>query len=225
MIIKSLKIKGFKVFEDEFYIEFDDKKTIIQGENFQGKTTVGEAICWCLLGTNLFGSDKIANIINQKCDTASCELKFLDNDKQEHTIIRCKGKENMVVLDGKIANAEILSKFYYEKKVFLSVYNSYYFSSLKPIEQRDLLRGVLPTIDYRDAFNLLTQSEREILVEPRMDLNGFIKNARDEVKELNKEQINLEGRKQYAKTIANSNIGTEKQFEKEEILESLQKEY
>ena len=58
-----------------------------------------------------------------------------------------------------------------------------------------------------------------------MDLNGFIKNARDEVKELNKEQINLEGRKQYAKTIANSNIGTEKQFEKEEILESLQKEY
>ena len=225
MIIKSLKIKGFKVFEDEFYIEFDDKKTIIQGENFQGKTTVGEAICWCLLGTNLFGSDKIANIINKKCDTASCELKFLDNDMQEHTIIRCKGKENMVVLDGKIANAEILSKFYYEKKVFLSVYNSYYFSSLKPIEQRDLLRGVLPTIDYRDAFNLLTQSEREILVEPRMDLNGFIKNARDEVKELNKEQINLEGRKQYAKTIANSNIGTEKQFEKEEILETLQKEY
>ena len=90
MIIKSLKIKGFKVFEDEFYIEFDDKKTIIQGENFQGKTSVGEAICWCLLGTNLFGSDKIANIINKKCDTASCELKFLDNDMQEHTIIRCR---------------------------------------------------------------------------------------------------------------------------------------
>ena len=130
MIIKSLKIKGFKVFEDEFYIEFDDKKTIIQGENFQGKTSIGEAICWCLLGCNLFGNDKTANIINENSREAYCELKFEDNEGIEHTIIRIKGRENIVALDGRQATVEMLSKFYFNKKVFLSIYNPYYFSSL-----------------------------------------------------------------------------------------------
>lgn len=225
MIIKSLKIRGFKGFENEYYVEFNDKKTVIEGENFKGKTSIGEAICWCFLGTNLFGNDKTINIINKNSNTACCELNFIDNDGMEHTIIRSKGKENIAILDGKKASVEILSKFYYEKKVFLSVYNPYYFSSLEPKDQRELLRGILPTIDYRDAFNLLSQSEREILVEPRMDLNGFIKNARTEIKELDKEESNLEGKRQYANSIVVSHIGEEKNFEQEGMLAALEREY
>ncbi len=225
MIIKSLKIRGFKGFEKEFYIEFNENKTIIEGENYQGKTSIGEAITWCLLGTNLFGNDKTINIINKNSNTACCELKFLDNEKKEHIIIRSKGKENIVVLDGRKANAEILSNYYYNKKIFLSIFNPYYFSSLEPREQRELLRSVLPIIDYRDAFNLLSQSEREILVEPRINLNDFIKNARDDLKELEKEKNNYEGRKEYANSIANSYIPTEKFFQHEKILDSLEREY
>mgnify|MGYP003302315934 FL=1 len=225
MIIKSIRIKGFKGFKDEYYIEFDDKQTIIEGENFQGKTSIGEAICWCFLGTNLFGNDKTINIINNSSNTAYCELKFLDNDMQEHTIVRSKGKENIVVLDGQKASVEILSKFYYEKKVFLSVYNPYYFSSLEPKEQRELLRSILPNIDYRAAFNLLSQTEREILVEPRMDLNGFIKSAREELKGLSKDESNLEGKRQYANSIVVSHIGEEKEFEQEGMLAALEREY
>lgn len=225
MIIKSIKMKGFKCFKDECFIEFNKERTIIEADNFQGKTSIGEAICWCLLGTNLFGNDKTINIINNNSRTAYCELKFVDNNLIEHTLIRMKGAENIVLLDGKKVNAEILSQYYYNKKVFLSIYNPYYFSALEPKEQRDLLRQILPTIDYRDAFNLLSQNEREILVEPRIDLNGFIKNARQELKELEKEQENLEGKKQYANSIINLEIGEEQKFYHEGMLMALKQEY
>ena len=76
MKIKSLRIKGFKGFKDEYFLEFDEEETTIIGENFQGKTSIGEAICWCLLGCNLFGNDKTANIINEKSHTAYGELIF-----------------------------------------------------------------------------------------------------------------------------------------------------
>lgn len=225
MIIKSLKIKGFKGFKDEICIEFNDKETIIEGENYQGKTSIGEAICFCFLGTNLFGNDKIVNIINNDSTSSYCELKFLDNNGNEHTIIRTKGKEPICLLDGKKANNEILSKFYYEKKVFLSIYNPYYFSNLEPKEQRELLRGILPNIDYITGFELLSRREQEILVEPRVDINGFIKNARDEIKQLNSEENNFEGKRQYAASIVNAIVKEEKVFDKDNLLNILETQY
>lgn len=225
MIIKSLIIKGFKGFENEYHIDFNEDTTIIEGENFQGKTSIGEAICWCFLGCNLFGNDKTVNIINNNSSTAYCELEFLDNDGIIHKLIRCKGKENIVILDGKKATVEILSKFYGEKKIFLSVYNPYYFSSLEPKDQRELLRGILPSIDYKEAFEMLSPSEREILIEPRIDINGFIKEARDDIKSLEKEEDSLEGKIQYARSIAATVVGDEKNFKKDYVLQCLERDY
>ena len=65
MIIKNLIIKGFKGFEEEYHIDFDKDMTLIEGDNFQGKTSIGEAICWTFLGCNLFGNDKTVNVINK----------------------------------------------------------------------------------------------------------------------------------------------------------------
>ena len=225
MVIKSLVIKGFKGFYDEYSIDFDKEQTIIEGENFQGKTTIGEAICWCFLGCNLFGNEKTANLINKNSDTAYCKLTFLDNDNIEHVIYRSKGKENSVILDNHKADIEMLSKFYYSKKIFLSVYNPYYFNSLEPREQRDLLRGILPPINYTEAFELLDQSEKDILVQPRMDLNQFMTNARSDIKELEKEENNFLGRIQYANSVINTSLEKEKVFSNEEYLKSLEKEY
>lgn len=225
MIIKSLRMKGFKGFEQEYSLNFNDKENIIEGENYLGKTTIGEAICWCLIGCNLFGNDKTANLINDNSATAYCELCFLDNENKVHTVIRCKGKENNVILDGHKADLEMLSKFYYSKKIFLSIYNPYYFSSLEPKEQRELLKSILPIINYRDAFDMLSQEEQEILVEPRMDLNQFIKNAREELKELDKEEINIEGKIQYANSIINEPVKEELKFENAGLLAIAEKEY
>lgn len=225
MIIKNLIIKGFKGFEEEYHIDFDKDMTLIEGDNFQGKTSIGEAICWTFLGCNLFGNDKTVNVINKNSTSAYCELEFLDNDNIIHKLIRSKGKDSIVILDGKRANVESLCKYYGDKKIFLSVYNPYYFSSLEPKEQRELLRGILPTIDCKDAFNMLSKSEQEILMSPRIDINSFIKNARDDIKSMEKEKANLEGKVQYAKTESAILVGEEETFNKEYVLQSLEREY
>ena len=225
MIIKNLTMKGFKGFQDEYTVDFDEKKTVIEGENYQGKTTIGEAICWCFLGCNLFGNEKTANLINNNSDTAYCQITFIDNNGVEHTLYRSKGKENSVILDNHKADVETLSKYYFSKKVFLTVYNPYYFSSLEPREQRDLLRGILPAIDYNEAFELLDKSEQNILEHPRLDLNQFMKNAREDIKELEKEENNLLGKIQYATSIINTPIDIERNFEKQDYLDSLEKWY
>lgn len=226
MIIKSLRMKGFRRYEQEYFIKFNEKINIIEGDNDIGKTTIGEAICWCFLGCNLFGNDKIFDdLLNNNSETAYCEVCFLDNDNKEHVLFRCRGEENYLILDGHKADVEMLSKFYYSKKVFLSVFNPYYFISLEPKEQRELLRSVLPVINYKDAFNMLSKEEQEILVEPRMDLNQFIKNAGKKLKELDKEELNFEGKIQYANSIINEPIEEELKFENEGLLAITEKEY
>ena len=225
MIIKSLVMKGFKGFQEEYTVDFDEKKTVIEGENYQGKTTIGEAICWCFLGCNLFGNEKTANLINNNSSTAYCQIIFIDNDGVEHTLYRSKGKENSVILDNRKADVEMLSKYYLSKKIFLSVYNPYYFSSLEPKEQRELLSVILPTIDYQEAFELLDKSDQNILEYPRIDLNQFMKNAREDLKELEKEKNNFLGKIQYVNSIINSPIEQEKEFINQDYLNSLEKEY
>lgn len=218
-------MKGFKGFQEEYTVDFNEKQTIIEGENYQGKTTIGEAICWCFLGCNLFGNEKTANLINNNSNTAYCQIAFIDNDGVEHKLYRSKGKENSLILDNRKADVGVLSKYYLSKKIFLSIYNPYYFSSLEPKEQRELLRGILPSIDYKDAFELLDKSEQDILGYPRVDLNQFIKSARKDLKELEKEENNLLGKIQYANSIINNPLEKEKEFQEQNYLESLEKEY
>ena len=57
--IKRLEMAGFKGFRERTVIEFaKEGKTIIEAENYRGKTSIGEAIAWGFLGSNLWGNDK-----------------------------------------------------------------------------------------------------------------------------------------------------------------------
>ena len=53
MILKSVKIQNYRVYRgpEEFEIASGDKNvTVIQGTNDAGKTTMLNAITWCLFG-------------------------------------------------------------------------------------------------------------------------------------------------------------------------------
>lgn len=97
MLLKSIKLKNFRQFRDE-YIEFANGKdgknvTIIIGENGTGKTTFAQAFFWCLYGETSFTDKTILNriVANEmrpdKPEVVTVELQLQHGDAR-YTLTR-----------------------------------------------------------------------------------------------------------------------------------------
>ena len=120
---------------------------------------------------------------------------------------------------------EILANFYKDIHSFICAYNPSYFRSLKLNEQRALLTRVLPAISSKEAFELLSEKEREILESPIEDIKNFNKNRRAENKELNSELDMLKGSKATYVNIAIQREEALKEFDKANELKQLENEF
>jgi len=83
--------------------------TYIIGANFQRKSTVGSLFNWCLTGTSLYGNER-EDVANDKKKTANVivDITFVDNYGIEHRLVRNKGKQMKLLLDGKEIKQDIL---------------------------------------------------------------------------------------------------------------------
>lgn len=187
----------------------------------------GSLPLWILTGYNLQGSNKeqVANDKLLSGPNTIASMTIIDNSGTEHNITRCKGKDNFVMLDGIRTTQEMLTRFYKEVHAFICSYYPSYFRSLDLAKQRDLLLRILPAISSEEAFKLLEQEEQEILKEPVVDIKGFCKAKRAEIKELASDLDKLIGSKNMLINIAIQNEENPKVFEKKQLLESLEKEY
>lgn len=100
MIINSLKLKNFRQYMGENLIEFSKSAsqsfTIIKGTNGAGKTTILNAITWCLYGEELHNAtdDPIYNEITENQTEpggkfeVEVELEMLDDKNQRVTFKR-----------------------------------------------------------------------------------------------------------------------------------------
>ncbi len=227
MYIKNVfDIKNFKGIQDGFRVNFDDV-TYIVGDNAKNKTTIGSLPLWILTGYNLYGSNKepVSNDRNRLFANTLASMTIIDNTGSEHVITRCKGKDNFVLLDGIRTSQEVLTRFYKDVHAFICAYNPSYFRSLKLSEQRELLLRILPAISSEEAFELLDDDEKEILEKPVVDIKGFAKAKRAEIKELHSELDTINGSKGIYTSIAIQREDTPKVFNKEKELSSLEEEY
>ena len=217
MYIKSINnVVGYKDLPDGFNVEFNENKTYIVGANFQRKTTVGSLFNWCLTGTSLNGKEKeqVAND-TRRVSNVIVDITFVDNLGIEHRLIRDKGKEIHITLDGKEVDQGYLSQFYKNKDVFLVAHNPYYFWTLEPKEQKDLIRSILPTIEPEEAFELLSKYEKEIISEPIENLSSYTDKRNQEIDRLEKEYNKNVGTIEALRTIALENEGHLLDFNKE----------
>lgn len=100
MIMNSLKMKNFRQYMDTNIIDFSKSSeksfTIVQGTNGAGKTTILNAITWCLYGEELHNTtdDPIYNEITENITepggkfSIEVEVEVLDDDKKPITFKR-----------------------------------------------------------------------------------------------------------------------------------------
>ena len=102
-------------------------------------------------------------MILKRVSNVIVDITFVDNFGIEHRLIRDKGKEIHLTLDGKEIKQENLAQFYKNKDIFLVAHNPYYFWTLEPKEQKDLVRNILPIIDSEETFELLNEYEQQVI--------------------------------------------------------------
>lgn len=227
MYIKNIfDVKNFKGLEDGFNIRFSDITYII-GDNAKNKSTIGSLPVWILTGYSLFGNNRevVSNDRENRGENTIASMTIVDNIGSEHVITRSKGKDNCVMLDGIRTTQEIISGFYKDIHAFLCAYNPSYFRSMKLADQRELLLRVLPSVSSDYAFNLLEQEEKEILEEPVVDIKGYNKARRAEIKQMKSDLDKMIGNKNVLIDIAIQKEQAILVFDKAQRLKDLEEEY
>lgn len=227
MYIKNIfNVRNYKGLEDGFNISFSDI-TYIVGDNAKNKSTIGSLPVWILTGYSLFGNNRevVSNDKENRGLNTIASMTIIDNTGSEHIITRSKGKDNCVMLDGIRTTQEIISGFYKDIHAFLCAYNPSYFRSMKLTDQRELLLRVLPAISSDYAFTLLEKEEQEILEQPVVDIKGFNKARRAEIKEMKSDLDKMLGNKNALIDIAIQKEDAPLVFEKAQELKNIEQEY
>lgn len=227
MYIKNIfNVRNYKGLDDGFNINFSDITYII-GDNAKNKSTIGSLPVWILTGYSLFGNNRevVSNDKENRGLNTIASMTIIDNTGSEHIITRSKGKDNCVMLDGIRTTQEIISGFYKDIHAFLCAYNPSYFRSMKLTDQRELLLRVLPAISSDYAFTLLEKEEQEILEQPVVDIKGFNKARRAEIKEMKSDLDKMLGNKNALIDIAIKKEESPLLFEKVQELKNIEQEY
>lgn len=194
--VNKLYIKGFKSYLDAKEISLGTK-TLIEGDNAQGKTSIGEAITWAFLGTDLIGNERATTrLINKKSKDTEVIIEFTFDDIQHTLIRRKKGSINELYLDDKkINNADIARDFYKGKDIFLTIFNPGYFPMMTPKNSKEFLTGIMKEVDKKECLDELGDFLKEKLIKNKFLLNTvtFLKDKREELRAFEEDKIYLQG--------------------------------
>lgn len=185
MIIKSVKMSGFKNVTDsepkrhEFFYN-----TIIKGENFVGKTSVGDALCWVFGGRSSAGISAEYVLKNDASSSMAVEAVFEDNGGREHGIRReSTGQNRRIYLDGIPVSESELSSYVGSPEIFLATFMVGYFHRLSPKAAKELLTGVIPFPANDRIAGRVSKDVRDYLPsEEQFDSNQFLKQKRSDLK-------------------------------------------
>lgn len=194
--IKKISIKGFRNYKEEVAYNLG-KMVKIFGDNGLGKSTIKEAICWAVLGTDSNGNERATTALvnNSKPKVTEVILDFM-MDNEYHTIIRRKkGSVNEVYLDQAKSNtSDILKELFVSKDIFLSIFNPYYFPSLTPKDAKAILSDVCKPVAQDVVFKELGDYLKDVMLKNGFRIpETFLSDCRDNLKEQKENIVYLEG--------------------------------
>lgn len=137
---KQLILKNFKSHQD-LKVEFGDT-TQITGDNAKGKSTIPESISWSLYGTDALGGKMDPTPVTYAADETLVQL-LLEVDGKPLLLGRGlkKGKAQYYIneVPSKAQEFKEIVEQLFDKELFLSLYNPFYFPSLHWEKQRSML--------------------------------------------------------------------------------------
>jgi hypothetical protein len=217
--IKSLEMKNFKN-HSYLKLDFEPDKTTIVGDNGTGKTSIGEAIAFCLTGCDLYGTENVVNKLMKKGETSMYVKVIIEQDGKTYEIKRERNKGvNEITLNGvKVTQTDLLAKFIQDKNIFFSIYNPLCFTSLAPKDAKEILMKVLPDVPKEQIFqDMTTDVVNKLKKYNFVTANTIIETARAKLKETEEKLIYLQGIIDTQKQIAAAEVPDEIIFNEEEI--------
>lgn len=193
MKLNSVRMAGFKVHVQPKEIVFDGN-TKIYAENGKGKTTVGDAVAWCFLGTDINGTENVSNkLINNLSNDMEVAVEF-EHEGKEHSLVRMKkGAKTTIILDHTVSDQLEIMNFIKHKELFLSIFNPMYFSALAPKLQKELLQKYLGEISVDVVLESMGSEGSKLVKDGFRDAKTYITRKRNRLQDLNDRENFLKG--------------------------------
>ena len=195
--IEQLAVTGFGCFADEHSWTFG-RRTAVTGHNYQGKSTVADAIAYALTGAPYFGGRDLDRLQNGSSAGMRVEVTVRTEGGQTHAIRRGRHEgKTFVSLDGVLMTQERFAERFGSRDLILSLLNPLYFAEVLGGDGRKLIEQYLPAVPHEAVMEKLSEHMRGILGDDRLEMpEVYLKEKRSELKELEKDRLVLDGQMQ-----------------------------
>ncbi len=208
-LVKTI-IDNFRLFDH--FQEYFTEQTVIRGKNGQGKSSIKEAIVWCLYGTNVLGKTKAdLTLIRDKDEPMRVLTEWETKAGETVTVERFKPKQGatVVLVNGLKAKPGQVERLFLETgNDFLSVFSPGFFSGLQPKDARAVLAhyAVLKT---EDIVKKLAPQEQARFENVKLGMGYdsieiFRKRVADDLRDIEDEKLRVQGQIQtFEEALAN----------------------
>ncbi|MFI3251887.1 MAG: hypothetical protein R3Y60_01975 [bacterium] len=162
ILFKSLEIENFMSY-DKFDIDFDDVKTTLRGFNGAGKTTILNAICWCLFKKDYYDRSKFDlkpikdGVSQEELETKVALIFSVDGNENVIERINKKGlnttKVNGAVFKEKEYLIYVQETLGINEEDFKLIANPNYAIGLNWKDLRNIVFGYVGEVKDEDIFN------------------------------------------------------------------------
>jgi hypothetical protein len=203
MIIREITMKGFKNHQKEVSYKLPFSATIY-GDNDKGKTTIADAICWCLYVADYSGKEKITKALTNNYSKAVKVALVVDicTDggkiaTNEYKRIAGAGPDydGFFINGNKVPSQSFANYIGMDKNVFFSMINPFYFSSLSKADAKDTILKVIKKVDDPTVLEKLDDYQKELLVNNgfKNGINAFMVKVKDNISTLQKDILYFQG--------------------------------
>ncbi len=169
--------------------------TKITGHNYQGKSSIADAIAFALTGAPYFGGRDLDRLHNSGAAMMWVEAVLRTDEGKTHTVHRIRQNGRTVLwVDVATTTQERFAERFGSKDLILSLLNPLYFAEVLGGDGRKLIEQYLSPVSYETVLSKLSETMRELLKDEAISVPAtYVKSRREELKELEKDRLVLNG--------------------------------